>query len=99
MIGQEASRANPVPGTARPAQDRSLPTQEELSLRRRRTRDRLLTIVSPLLMVVLWELLVRARLLDARFFPAPSSIVNTFGQLIASGQLALDLRDTLTRVF
>ena len=60
--------------------------------------ERLLSLFSPLLLLVVWELLVRAQLLDYRFFPAPSSIVGTFAQLIASGELLVDIKDSLTRV-
>jgi NitT/TauT family transport system permease protein len=73
--------------------------QEDVIARRRRVQEQLLTIGSPILLLVLWEVLVRAQLLDKRFFPAPSSIVDTFVALIASGQLLSDVRDTLTRVF
>lgn len=72
---------------------------EVVIARRRRLQEQLLTIGSPILLLLLWELLVRAGLLDRRFFPAPTSIMGTFGTLIASGELAADVRDTLTRVF
>jgi ABC-type nitrate/sulfonate/bicarbonate transport system permease component len=73
--------------------------QEVVTARRRRLQEQLLTIGSPILLLLLWEVLVRAGLLDRRFFPAPTSIMGTFGSLIASGELAADVRDTLTRVF
>ena len=76
----------------------SPPAREELAYRRRRRRDALLTIGSPIVMIALWELLVRTTLMDARFFPAPSSIVGTFGLLIVSGTLLADVWVTLTRV-
>ena len=59
----------------------------------------MLTFGSPILLLVLWEVLVRAQILDRRFFPAPSSIVDTFMALLGSGQLLSDVRDTLVRVF
>ena len=73
--------------------------QEVVIARRRRLQEQLLTIGSPILLLLLWEILVRAQLLDRRFFPAPSSIVGTFGTLLASGELVGHVRDTLTRVF
>jgi ABC-type nitrate/sulfonate/bicarbonate transport system permease component len=73
--------------------------REVVTARRRRLQEQLLTLGSPILLLLLWEGLVRAQLLDRRFFPAPSSIVGTFGTLLASGELAADVRDTLTRVF
>ena len=99
MIEQHAPSAE---AAARAAHVRGAPTstaQEEVIARRRRVQEQVLTVGSPILLLVLWEVLVRAQLLDRRFFPAPSSIVDTFGALIASGQLLLDVRDTLTRVF
>jgi ABC-type nitrate/sulfonate/bicarbonate transport system permease component len=73
--------------------------REVVTARRRRLQEQLLTLGSPIVLLALWEILVRVGLLDRRFFPAPSSIVGTFGSLIASGELAADVRDTLTRVF
>jgi ABC-type nitrate/sulfonate/bicarbonate transport system permease component len=78
---------------------RKTTAQEIVTARRRRLQEQLLTIGSPIVLLLLWEVLVRAQLLDRRFFPAPSSIVGTFGTLLASGELAADVRDTLTRVF
>jgi ABC-type nitrate/sulfonate/bicarbonate transport system permease component len=34
-----------------------------------------IAIASPLLILLLWEIVVRIHLLDARFFPAPSSVI------------------------
>ena len=79
-------------------QPESPPAQEELAYRRRQRRDAVLTIGSPITMVVLWEVLVQTKLMDARFFPAPSSIVGTFWQLIVSGALLADVWITLSRV-
>jgi NitT/TauT family transport system permease protein len=44
----------------------------------KRGAERLTALLAPLAMLLAWELLVRTGLLDARFFPAPSSIVDTF---------------------
>ena len=38
-----------------------------------RTRDRLLNVVSPLALLLVWELCARFGFIDTRFFPAPSS--------------------------
>lgn len=43
--------------------------------------ERTVTLLAPILLLLIWELLVQARLLDRRFFPAPSSIVGTFVHL------------------
>ena len=66
-----------------------------LTLRR---RELLVSVFSPVLVLIAWELLVRVRLLDARFFPAPTSIVGTFGALIASGELLTHVTVSLSRI-
>jgi NitT/TauT family transport system permease protein len=43
--------------------------------------QRLVAVLAPLALLGIWEALVRASLLDARFFPAPSSIVDSFKHL------------------
>jgi NitT/TauT family transport system permease protein len=73
-------------------------SQEERIARRRRFQERWLTIASPIILLLLWELLVRVRVLDPRFFPAPSAISATFVTLLTTGQMLSDVRDTLTRV-
>jgi NitT/TauT family transport system permease protein len=60
--------------------------------------EQLISILSPLLLIALWEGLVRFRVLDARFFPAPSSIVGTFADLIGSGELLRHIAASLKRV-
>src|SRR5438552_11284815 len=62
--------------------------------------ERLVSLFSPVLLLVLWELLVRVRLLDARFFPAPTSIVGTFNTLLLGPQheLLVDIKATLGRI-
>ena len=67
-------------------------------VRRVAVGEQLIAIASPLLLIALWEALVRIRILDARFFPAPSSIVGTFTSLIASGELLLHVGASLKRV-
>lgn len=51
------------------------------------TRDRLLSIGFPLLLLALWEMVVRLRWLDARFFPAPSTVAVALWILVAKGAL------------
>ncbi len=60
--------------------------------------EQLLAILSPLLLIGLWEGLVRVRVLDSRFFPPPSSIVGTFADLISSGELFQHIGASLKRV-
>jgi NitT/TauT family transport system permease protein len=95
-----ASRVAAVePGSAPDAADNAVLVAADV---RRATRvkrlEQAVSLCSPVLLLLVWELLVRGGLLDRRFFPAPTSIVGTFGGLIASGELPLDLRDTLGRL-
>lgn len=60
--------------------------------------EQAVAILSPLLLLGLWEGLVRLGALDARFFPAPSSIAGTFAEMAASGELARHIAASLRRV-
>ncbi|RXZ33673.1 ABC transporter permease [Oxalobacteraceae bacterium CAVE-383] len=62
-------------------------------------RDRLISIFSPIALLVIWEILVRVGLLDARFFPAPSSVFETLVQLVEDGSLWANTWATLQRLF
>ncbi|MFC5520795.1 ABC transporter permease [Polaromonas jejuensis] len=42
------------------------------------TIERVVAVLAPVLLLGLWEALTRSNVLDQRFFPAPSSIVDTF---------------------
>jgi ABC-type nitrate/sulfonate/bicarbonate transport system permease component len=53
---------------------------------------------SPVIMLVLWEALVRTGLLDARFFPAPSAVLQELWAMLASGELLVHMGYTLSRV-
>src|SRR5512142_2457562 len=60
--------------------------------------ERMVSITSPVLLLIVWEVLVRAGLLDARFFPAPTSIVSTFVRLLLSGELFTHVSISLVRI-
>jgi NitT/TauT family transport system permease protein len=50
-------------------------------------RDRLISITSPLALLLLWECAARTGLIDTRFFPAPSSIFHALVTLAGTGEL------------
>lgn len=56
-----------------------------------------LRLVSPLLLLLLWELASRSGLLPARIIAAPSTIGGTLWQMIVSGELASHLWVSLKR--
>ncbi|WP_024277027.1 ABC transporter permease [Xanthobacter sp. 126] len=60
--------------------------------------ERFIGLLTPLLLLGLWEVAARMGLIDARFFPPPSSIVHTFGALVASGELWTNLLASLRRL-
>jgi NitT/TauT family transport system permease protein len=60
--------------------------------------ERIFRVLSPLALLALWEFVVRVHLLDARFFPAPSSIVGDFVDFLRSGELVSNTWMTLQRV-
>ena len=62
-------------------------------------RDRLISLASPVLLLMLWEVLVRTGMLDARFFPAPSKISETFFALVQDGSLWVNTWASLQRLF
>ncbi len=44
-------------------------------------------VLSPIMVLLLWEFLARVNLIDQRFFPAPTSIIGSLSRMIANGQL------------
>ena len=74
---------------------------ERAEWKRKQTKARLqqlLTIVSPVFLLVLWEVLSRTGVLDIRFFPPPTAIMQTFWELIASGVFAEHVGVSLYRI-
>jgi NitT/TauT family transport system permease protein len=62
-------------------------------------RDRIINVLSPIAMLVLWEVATRTGVLDARFFPAPSQIFDTIVTLVKNGQLWSNTWASLQRLF
>ena len=52
-----------------------------------RRRDRILSIASPLGLLLAWELAADTGLIDVRFFPAPSAIIAKLIEMARSGEL------------
>jgi len=55
-------------------------------------------ILSPIALLLLWEVAARAGWVDQRFFPAPSAIVRAFWEAVTTGVLLHHLKITLGRV-
>jgi ABC-type nitrate/sulfonate/bicarbonate transport system permease component len=57
-----------------------------------------ISIVSPFLVILLWEILTRTGVLDARFFPAPSQVIVVLAELVKTGELSNNLFISLQRI-
>ena len=64
-----------------------------------KTQERLLYLISPIGLLLLWQLLLMAGIGDRRFIPAPSDIAYRYWEMIKSGELAQHTAATLYRVF
>ena len=62
-------------------------------------RDRLLSIASPIGLLLIWELAARFGFVDTRFFPAPSSVLRLLVQMLRSGELLTNTLASLNRLF
>jgi NitT/TauT family transport system permease protein len=60
--------------------------------------DRIIGLVTPILLLLLWEASAHFKWIDVRFFPPPSSIVHQIGVLIASGELLANTLASLRRL-
>lgn len=61
--------------------------------------EALVQILSPVALLLLWEIAARSGWVDQRFFPAPTTIVRAFWEAVTTGVLLHHLRITLWRVF
>jgi ABC-type nitrate/sulfonate/bicarbonate transport system permease component len=63
-----------------------------------KTRERLLYLISPIGLLLLWQVLIMLGFGDRRFIPTPSDIAVRFWQLTINGELELHTAVTLWRV-
>jgi NitT/TauT family transport system permease protein len=64
----------------------------------RKSQERWLYLISPIVLLLLWEGLIRVGIGDRRFVPTPSDVAVRFWQLTLSGELAVHTGVTLYRV-
>lgn len=62
-------------------------------------RDRLISVVSPFVLLTIWEVCARAGMIDTRFFPAPTTVLATLLQMMSSGELWTHTWASLQRLF
>ncbi|MGO1201009.1 MAG: ABC transporter permease, partial [Dermabacteraceae bacterium] len=65
---------------------------------RLRTRDLVLSIAAPIVLVVLWELCARLLIIDPRFFPPPTKILQALVEMAWDGELWKHTGPTLLRL-
>jgi len=70
-----------------------------MNLKNKESRYRLVSIISPILMLLLWEFTVRVGILDYRFFPTPTMVIKTLSEMVISGELFEHLFISLQRIF
>lgn len=61
-------------------------------------RERLVGLISPVALLLIWEVLSRTGLIDVRFFPAPSRIIETMIGMLKSGELTDHTVTSLARL-
>lgn len=64
----------------------------------RRRRELTLSLLGPLAVLGLWELLSRLSIIDSRFWPAPTSLLDTLWAEVESGALFTNIRISMVRV-
>jgi ABC-type nitrate/sulfonate/bicarbonate transport system permease component len=64
-----------------------------------RARDRILGVVSPIALLLVWEIAAGFGFIDTRFFPAPSSILAELAAMAKSGELAVHTWASMERLF
>ncbi len=69
-----------------------------MSIRRRRLAEISLTLLAPLVLLSVWEVLARSGAIDARFWPPPSSLWTTAVDLTVDGSLLTNVRVSLVRI-
>jgi len=60
--------------------------------------NRLISVGTPLLLLVAWELAARAHAIDTRFFSSPTRIFAQFWLMLADGELLYHTLATVTRI-
>ena len=62
-------------------------------------RERAISLLSPAVLLIVWEVLADLHVIDPRFFPPPSSIAGALVKLARSGELWANLSASLGRLF
>lgn len=74
------------------------PISYPMNLKNKESQYRLVSLVSPILFLLVWEFTVRIGILDYRFFPPPTVVIITLIEMIMSGELFDHLFISLQRI-
>ena len=77
---------------------KAAPTKQRGNGKARERRYLLISILSPLLVLLLWEIIVRTGLLDQRFFPPPTEVFSVLVDTVQSGEMLDNLAISLQRI-
>ena len=64
----------------------------------RRSRENVISFVSPIALLLLWEVLARVGIIDVRFFPAPSRILRELWTMLGTGELQGHMSASMMRL-
>jgi NitT/TauT family transport system permease protein len=60
--------------------------------------DRSLSVLTPVVLLAIWELAARTNMIDVAFFPAPTAILVEFYDMLRTGELLTHTMISLTRI-
>ncbi|MCT1997932.1 ABC transporter permease [Brachybacterium muris] len=100
QVAPRSQEAGPDDATTARRDERTLEAARRQRQRARAlaTRDLVLSIAAPILLVALWEVCARVQIIDPRFFPPPSQIVTAGFEMARSGELWMHTGPTLMRL-
>jgi NitT/TauT family transport system permease protein len=96
MSAEESAIATPAT-TGRSVADSVVDIGEQARLKARR-RERLMSIGSPLALLLTWEAAAQFGFIDIRFFPAPSAIMVVLVRMLMSGELIEHILISMQRI-
>jgi 1,4-dihydroxy-2-naphthoate octaprenyltransferase len=96
MTPQDLTRTPATPALT--PQEKSAAEKAQEQRMRRRARLRWLSVISPIALIILWEVAVQAGILNRRFVPQPSQVLTTLARLSESGELWNNLGISALRI-
>lgn len=91
-----AGQVLPAPVEVRVVAPTAADRSPEKFIRRTTRRNVMLSVLTPIVALVLWEISSRAGLTDARFFPPPTQVFSTGFEMVTNGTLLANLWVTVS---